>query len=221
MVNKVVRTSKCLLFLAVASSVFSNAFGWMEKWAPYFKCEPSEMKKLSPHSISNFVNSTLDEESIGCSIEPEYSQGASIDLNADGFADFVFIVPWIATGLNASGCTAYFIVSDGKGGRNENILEGYGLNLGDLVKINGKIYMRHSTFFEYFQNSRHNHWVYQIFSFGSDGVMKCANHEVGDVFPAATIFYENPKFKRVALTKDDFEGIAKSTKPLVQKYKPW
>lgn len=195
-----------------------DACAWMDQWAPEVKFEPAAIKKLSAHSISNFVNATLDESLIGISIKPEFSGGASVDLNNDGITDFIFIIPWIGNGLNAVGCTAHFIVSDGKGGRIENTLDGYGLDLADLVKKNEKIYMRHSTFVGNFKNSRHNHWVFQIFSFGADGIIRCSNHEYGDVFPAATIYYENPRFKRVQLTKLDIDKIVQSTTFRSHKY---
>lgn len=199
-----------------------NAYAWMDPWTPEVKSEPAKIKKLSAHCVSNFVNSVLansDEQMlIGISIKPEYSKGASIDLNADGILDFVFIIPWIGCGLNANGYSAHFIVSDGKGGRMENVLNGYCMKLDDLVEINGKIYMRQSEIFYGLQNSEHNYWVSQIFSFGADGAIKCANQEVGEIFPAATIYYEKPKFKSVKLSKSDLERIANTSVYSVLKF---
>lgn len=126
----------------------------------------------------------------------------------------------MGNGLNASGYNAHFIVSDGKGGRIENKLEGYGFSLEDIVKVNGRIYCRHSTFFNEFEKSDHNHWVFQFFSFGKDGVMRNANHEIGNSFPAVTIYYSNPRFKQIELTPADRQKILDETKPKSFKYNP-
>ena len=202
------------LFLSV---LVSSANAWMDQWAPGFKAEPVEVKKLSLHSVSNFVRTARSE----C---PEayapYSKGCSCDLNGDGIDDFMFIIPWMGNGLNASLEEVFFIVSDGKGGRIENVVEGYGVEPSDLVKVKGKVYFRHSYFIEELEKSKHNHWVYQVFSFGKDGKMKCANEEVGSPFPAVTIFYDNPKFKQIELTAADMKKIADETKVTVEKYKP-
>ena len=126
----------------------------------------------------------------------------------------------MGNGLNSDGYDTHFIVSGGKNGRMETVVPGYGTRLSDIVKVNGKIYFRHSTFFEHFEKSVHNHWVYQIYTFGSDGVMKSANADFGQMFPAATIFYENPKFKRVPLTPNDLNLIRKQTTYPSRKYIP-
>jgi hypothetical protein len=134
--------------------------------------------------------------------------------------DFVFITPWMGCGLNACGYDAYFIVSDGKGGRVENYIGGYGIETSDIVNINGKIYFRHSDFFGHFEKSQHNHWVFQLYSFDKNGMMKCANADVGELLPAATIFYKNPKFKAVELTKSDRRRIIEQTKPKSHAFNP-
>ena len=132
----------------------------------------------------------------------------------------MFTIPWMGCGLNASLDEVFFIVSDGKGGRIENVADGYGIEASDLVKVKGKVYFRHSYFIEELEKSKHNHWAYQIFSFGKDGVMRCANGEVGSPFPAVTIFYDNPKFKQIGLTAADLKKIADETKVSEGKYKP-
>ena len=75
-----------------------------------------------------------------------------------------------------------------------------------------------SSFFYEFEKSQHNHWVYQMFSFDTNGVMRCANLEIGASFPAVTIFYNNPKFRQIELTDADLKKIADKTKPVVKKY---
>ena len=201
-----------VLFLQVLS-----AHAWMDQWAPEFKSDPVEVKMLSSRSVSNYVASVKNED---VNVYAEYSKGCSCDLNGDGVDDFMFIIPSMGCGLNASLDEVCFIVSDGKGGRIENGLLGYGVEPSDLVKVKGKVYYRHSNDFTEFEKSQHNHWVYQVFSFGKDGKMKCANEEVGSPFPAVTIFYENPKFKQIELTAADLKKIADETKVAAEKYKP-
>ena len=92
-------------------------------------------------------------------------------------------------------------------------MEGYGVEKSDFVKVAGKTYFRHSKFFEHFEKSRHNHWVYQVFSFDKSGAMRCSNADLGKQFPAVTIYYINPKFKQIELTKGDLKTIADGTKP--------
>ena len=58
-------------------------------------------------------------------------------------------------------------------------MEGYGVEKSDFVKVAGKTYFRHSEFFEHFEKSQHNHWVYQMFSFDKSGAMKCSNGDFG------------------------------------------
>lgn len=202
-----------LMFLLVFSSI---AHAWMDSYAPKLKSIPAKLSVLSEKNIKWFVEDVKsDSEFVS-----EYSKGVGVDLNNDGFKDFVFIIPWMGNGLSASGYNAHFIVSDGKGGRVENIIEGYGIKTSDIVNINDKIYFRHSAFFESFEKSQHNHWVFQIYSFDTNGVMRCANADIGKSLPAATIFYSNPKFKAIELTQADRQRIAQETKPKTQVFKP-
>ena len=189
----------------------------MDAWAPAFKSTPAKFRELPAKSVRAFVEDAKYDYG---EFRGKYSDGAALDLNGDGIDDFVFIVPWMGNGLNASGSSVHFIVSDGAKGRIETIVECYGAELSDLVKVGEKTYFRQSNFFDNFEKSKHNHWVYQMFSFGTNGVMRCANADVGRPFPAATIFYENPKFKPVELTATDLKNIAKETKPVSRKYAP-
>lgn len=133
-----------LIFLLVFSS---GAQAWMEGWAPELKSAPAKLSVLSKKNIKWLVEDVKsDSEFVS-----KYSEGVGVDLNDDGYKDFVFIIPWMGNGLNASGYNAHFIVSDGKGGRVENMIEGYGIETSDIVNINGKIYFRHSDFFESFE----------------------------------------------------------------------
>ena len=81
------------------------------------------------------------------------------------------------------------------------------------MRVGEKTYFRHSMFFNQFEQSKHNHWVYQVFSFDKSGAMKCSNADLGKQFPAVTIYYINPKFKQIELTKGDLKKIAAGTKP--------
>lgn len=203
-----------ILILLLALSFGAHA--WMDHYAPKLKSTPAKLSVLSKKNIKWFVEDVKsDSEFVS-----KYSEGVGVDLNDDGYKDFVFIIPWMGNGLSASGYNAHFIVSDGKGGRVENILEGYGIETSDIVTINGKIYFRHSAFFESFEKSQHNHWVFQIYSFDTNGIMRCANDDIGKSFPAATIFYFNPKFKAIELTDADRRKIAQETKPKSQVFKP-
>ena len=213
---RMVINAKISVIALFLSALVPSANAWMEKWAPVFKSDPVEVKKLSSHSVSNFVKTPRSESPEAYAL---YSGGYSCDLNEDGIDDFMFIIPWMGCGLNASLDEVFFIVSDGKGGRIENVADGYGIEPSDLVKVKGKIYFRHSYFIEELEKSKHNHWAYQIFSFGKDGVMRCANGEVGSPFPAVTIFYDNPKFKQIELTAADLKKMADETKVAVEKYK--
>ena len=203
-----------ILILLLALSFGAHA--WMDHYAPELKSTHAKLSVLSKKNIKWFVEDVKsDSEFVS-----KYSEGVGVDLNDDGYKDFVFIIPWMGNGLSASGYNAHFIVSDGKGGRVENILEGYGIETSDIVNINGKIYFRHSAFFESFEKSQHNHWVFQIYSFDTNGIMRCANDDIGKSFPAATIFYSNPKFKAIELTDADRRKIAQETKPKSQVFKP-
>ena len=203
-----------ILILLLALSFGAHA--WMDHYAPKLKSPPAKLSVLSKKNIKWFVEDVKsDSEFVS-----KYSEGVGVDLNDDGYKDFVFIIPWMGNGLSASGYNAHFIVSNGKGGRVENMIEGYGIETSDIVTINGKIYFRHSAFFESFEKSQHNHWVFQIYSFDTNGIMRCANDDIGKSFPAATIFYSNPKFKAIELTDADRRKIAQETKPKSQVFKP-
>ena len=185
-----------------------EASAWMDPWAPAFKAAPASVQALSRTSVSNYVCNILGDE-----FRWKYSEGYALDLNDDGIKDQVFIVPWMGNGLNASGYDVYFLVSNGAKGWRKTVMEGYGVEKSDFVKVAGKTYFRHSQFFEHFEKSPHNHWVYQVFSFDKSGAMKCSNADLGKQFPAVTIYYINPKFKQIELTKGDLKKIADETKP--------
>ena len=185
-----------------------EASAWMDPWAPVFKAAPASVQALSRTSVSNYVCTAL-----GYEFRWKYSEGYALDLNDDGTEDQVFIIPWMGNGLNASGYDVYFLVSNGAKGWRKTVIEGYGVEKSDFVKVAGKTYFRHSQFFEHFEKSPHNHWVYQVFSFDKSGAMKCSNADLGKQFPAVTIYYINPKFKQIELTKGDLKKIADETKP--------
>lgn len=189
-----------------------NASAWMDKWAPEFKSTPVDVQKLPMSSVSNFVSAVRDD----FDEYRRYCEGYRLDLNGDGTEDQVFILPWMGCGLGAAGYEAHFIVSNGANGKMHTVIDGYGVSAFDFVKVAGKTYFRHSDFFNRFENSNHNHWVFQVFSFDTNGVMRCGNDDFGKMFPAATIFYSNPRFKRVELTKDDLKEIADKTKPTLR-----
>ena len=200
--------------LMLASSVFAlflafDASAWMDQWAPAFKSTPADVQVLPGTSVSNYV-CTAREDFEFCL---QYCKGYALDLNDDGIKDQVFILPWMGNGLNASGADVHFIVSNGAKGRKKTVMEGYGVEKADFVKVAGKTYFRHSMFFNQFEKSNHNHWVYQMFSFDKNGAIRCGNGDFGKQFPAVTIFYNNPKFKQIELTKGDLKKIAAGTKP--------
>ena len=199
--------------LAFVSALFVlvltfEASAWMDPWAPVFKAAPASVQALSRTSVSNYVCNILGDE-----FRWKYSEGYALDLNDDGTEDQVFIIPWMGNGLNASGYDVHFLVSNGAKGRRKTVMEGYGVEKSDFVKVAGKTYFRHSQFFEHFEKSQHNHWVYQVFSFDKSGTMRCSNGDFGKQFPAVTIYYINPKFKQIELTKGDLKKIAAGTKP--------
>ena len=203
-----------LFRLVLASSVFAifltfDANAWMDQWAPVFKSTPADVQVLSGTSVSNYV-CTVREDFEFCL---QYCEGYALDLNDDGIKDQVFILPWMGNGLNASGADVHFIVSNGAKGRKKTVMEGYGVEKADLVKVAGKTYFRHSMFFNQFEKSNHNHWVYQMFSFDKNGAIRCSNGDFGKQFPAVTIYYINPKFKQIELTAGDLKKIAAGTKP--------
>ena len=185
-----------------------EASAWMDPWAPVFKAAPASVQALSRTSVSNYVCNILGDE-----FRWKYSEGYALDLNDDGTEDQVFIIPWMGNGLNASGYDVYFLVSNGAKGWRKTVMEGYGVEKSDFVKVAGKTYFRHSQFFEHFEKSPHNHWVYQVFSFDKSGAMQCSNADLGKQFPAVTIYYINPKFKQIELTKGDLKKISDKTKP--------
>lgn len=201
------------IVVIVVSFATCVANAWMEAWAPATELEQANVRKLPPRSVQYFVNTVMPEEG---EFRWEYSEGGAVDLNGDGVEDFMFIVPWMGCGLNAAGYTAYFVVSSNDKGRILTTIEGYGIGLEDVVVKGERVYYRHSDFFEVFEKSKHNHWVYQMFSFGKDGVMRCANGDFEGMFPAATIFYESPKFKRVELTRFDLDMISTKQVPSSQ-----
>ena len=199
--------------LAFASilSILAPAFdasAWMDPWAPGFKAGPAGVKALSRTSVSNYVCTAL-----GYEFRWRYSEGYALDLNDDGTEDQVFIIPWMGNGLNASGYDVHFLVSNGAKGRRKTVMEGYGVEKSDFVKVSGKTYFRHSQFVGHFEKSRHNHWVYQVFSFDKSGAVKCGNADFGKKFPAVTVYYIDPKFKQIELTEGDLKKIARETKP--------
>ncbi len=200
--------------LILASSVFAfflafDANAWMDQWAPSFKSTQADVEMLPGTSVSNYA-CTVREDFEFCW---HYCKGYALDLNADGIKDQVFILPWMGNGLNASGYDVHFIVSNGAKGRRKTVMEGYGVEKADFVKVDGKTYFRHSMFFNQFEKSQHNHWVYQVFSFDKSGAMKCSNGDFGKQFPAVTIYYINPKFKQIELTSGDLKKIAAEAKP--------
>ncbi len=200
--------------LMLASSMFAlflafDANAWMDPWAPAFKSTPANVQALPGTSVSNYVCAVLKESSEFW----QYCEGYALDLNDDGIKDQVFIIPWMGNGLNASAYDVHFIVSNGAKGRKKTVMEGYGIDKSDLVKVAGKTYFRHSMFFNHFEKSKHNHWAYQVFSFDKKGAMRCSNADFGNQFPAVTIYYINPKFKQIELTSGDLKKIAAETKP--------
>ena len=214
--SDVMRTAFAVLILLAV-----DAHAWMDAWAPTFKSTPANYRVLPAENIRAFVETLKpDNEDTYNELQVGFSKGATLDLNGDGIKDFMFTIPWMGNGLNASGHSVHFIVSDGAKGRIENIVECYGAELSDLVNVGGKTYFRQSNFFEDFKKSTHNHWVYQIFSFGTNGVMRCANDEVGRPFPAVTVYYVNPKFKQIELTESDLKKISEGTKIISRKYVP-
>lgn len=194
-----------ILFAVVLAS---DANAWMDQWAPEFEAAQADIQVLPAATVSNYVCRAAD----GGEFKWRYSGGYELDLNDDGIKDQVFIIPWMGNGLNASVDDVHFFVSDGTKGRRKTVMEGYGASKEDFVKVAGKTYFRHSNFFEHFEKSQHNHWVYQVFSFDKNGTMRCCNADFGKRFPAVTIFYINPKFRQIELTKGDLKAIADETK---------
>ena len=192
-----------ILFLAC------DAGAWMEQWAPEFTATRAEVQELSETIVSNYVFTVRDDLTFSW----QYCDGYALDLNDDGINDQVFIIPWMGNGLNASGYDVHFIVSNGAKGWRKTAMQGYGVNKSDFVKVADKTYFRHSAFFNEFAKSKHNHWVFQVFSFDKKGVMKCSNKDFGKKFPAVTIYYTKPRFWQIELTRKDLKKIAAETQP--------
>ena len=209
-----IEMNRKLFGLTIASAAFAffltfDAGAWMDEWAPAFKATPAGVQALSEATVSNYVCTAREEGEFAW----RYSKGYALDLNDDGIKDNVFIIPWMGNGLNAAGSDVHFLVSNGAKGRRKTVMEGYGVEKSDFVKVAGKTYFRHSKFFEHFEKSEHNHWVYQVFSFDKNGAMRCSNGDFGKQFPAVTIFYINPKFRQIELTQGDVKKIAAEIKP--------
>ena len=204
------RTFKLILASILSVLFFAcHAGAWMEEWAPEFTATAVEVQELSEASVSNYVFSVKDDLNFAW----QYCDGYTLDLNGDGVNDQVYIIPWMGNGLNASGYDVHFIVSNGSKGWRKTLMQGYGVDKADFVKVEDKTYFRHSTFFNEFAKSKHNHWVFQVFSFDKKGVMRCSNKDFGNKFPAVTIFYINPRFWQIELTRRDLKKIAAETQP--------
>lgn len=206
--------------LALASTVSAlclpafNASAWMDQWAPEFTATAAEVQALSGTSVSNYVRTIAWEgEPLYSPLSWQYSEGYALDLNGDGIDDQVFLIPWVGNGLNADGYDVHFFLSNGAKGWRKTVMAGYGVDKSDFVKVAGKTYFRHSAFFHEFEKSKHNHWVYQVFSFDKEGAMRCGNADFGKLFPAVTIFYENPRFRQIELTEGDLRIIAAGNQP--------
>ena len=190
-----------------------NAYAWMEAWAPQFNCTPAEVEELSAVNVRNFVSTVHPEKMDSYS---EYCEGYKIDVNGDGIKDYMYVLPWMGCGLNACGYDAHFRVSAGANKWTDTIVEGYNISKDDLVKVGAKTYFRHSYWCENFENSKHNHWVYQVFSFDKKGKMLCSNSDFDKLLPAVTIYYINPKFKQIQLTSGDLKQIEDATKQSIR-----
>lgn len=199
--------SKIILLLLTIASLNANA--WWEDHQPKMEFTPAKIKEITGDDLIPFLKLFTSE----IEWKGEYSKGVQVDLNNDGVNDYVVIIPWLGCGLNGSGYDGYFIVSVGHGSRNVYYIEGYDMSPSDIVKINGKTYFRHSTMLGNFEKSIHNHWVYQIFSFEKEGYMRRANKDIGSIFPAVTIYYNDPRFEQIELTEADIKSIEKQTRP--------
>ena len=210
--NKMDKMKKIVVGWLVAFFVLC-ANAWMDDFAPVFDCKPAKYTKLSRRSISNYV-ATVVREYGDEDIYTSCSKGCALDLNGDLIDDFVFIIPWMGCGLAGLGYEVYFVVSDGAGGRTTSMASGFWVEMSDLVTVAGKTYFRNSLDMGPFEKSNHNHWVHQVFAFGTNGVMRCANQEIGKPFPAVTIYYINPKFKQIELTAADLKKIEDMNKKM-------
>ena len=206
--------SKIAFRMALASTLSVlfltfNANAWMEQWAPEFTATKAEAQTLPGTIVSNFVFSVREELPFSW----QYCDGYALDLNGDGINDQVFVIPWMGSGLNEFGHDVYFIVSNGAKGWRKTVMKGYGVDKSDFVTVEGKTYFRHSAFFNEFERSKHDHWVYQVFSFDKKGVVRCSNKDFGKLFPAVTIYYIKPRFWQIELTRRDLKKIAAETQP--------
>ena len=204
--------NKTAIAIAFAGLLSSSANAWMEDWAPAFNCTPAAAEKLSETNVSNFVSKVRFEEDSYW----QYCEGYKLDLNGDGIKDFVYILPWRGCGLSGDWYCAHFRVSAGANGWTGTIINGYNISKEDLVNVSGKVYFRNSYYCGDMEKSAHNHWVYEVFSFDKNGVMICSNSDFGKLFPAVTIFYNNPKFKQIELTSGDRKKIEEWGKARIQ-----
>lgn len=212
MSTKEARGARFAVGVAVLGAAL-NANAWMEEWAPEFEATTPKMLALSEKEVRNFVSQVRDEDDFRAAAK--CSVGYSLDLNGDGVSDRVIIIPWLGCGLCFWGCDAHFRVSNGANGWKETVVQGYYIVPEDLVQVAGKIYLRHSNMMHAFEKSRHNHWVYQVFSFDKTGTMICSNGDFGDKFPAVTIYYNDPRFRQIELTPRDRAKIAAETQKLI------
>lgn len=197
-----------------------TAKAWMEPWAPVFPGVPAKAEVLPSARVNEFVSSVKAGDESWDAEFLKYCTGYSLDLNGDGRKDDVYLIPWMGCGLAATGYHVHFRVSAGADGWTDTVVEGRGVSKDDLSYFAGKIYFRHSAFFGEFEKSKHNHWVYQVFSFDKSGVMRCGNDDFAGLFPAVTIYYINPRFKQIELTKGDLKKIEKETKQGIRQTGP-
>ncbi len=208
-----------VIFATISTSLILpfNANAWMDEWAPAFKGDPVEVQVLPEATVSNFVCSVKKGDIDWDFDNWEYCKGYSIDLNGDGIKDSLFIVPWFGNGALAGySYEAHFRVSTGSKSWVDTAIECLGNTKADLVEVAGTIYFRHSMIYGGFEKSQHNHFVHQLFSFDKSGAMVCRNGDFGKLFPAVTIYYINPKFKQIELTKKDLREIEDKTKSIVR-----
>ncbi len=216
--------NKAAIAIALAWLLSSSANAWMEDWAPKFDCTPAEVEELPAENVSNYV-STVHFEGDWYPGDSywERCKGYSLDLNGDGIKDYVYCLPYYGCGVASRGYETHCRVSAGA----DKWVDTYILGMGDgtskdnLVKVAGKVYFRHSELFGNFENSEHNHWVYQVFSFNKQGEFICSNGDFGGLFPAVTIFYINPKFKQIKLTSRDLEKIERFTRGISEQHGPY
>ena len=75
-----------ILILLLALSFGAHA--WMDHYAPKLKSPPAKLSVLSKKNIKWFVEDVKsDSEFVS-----KYSEGVGVDLNDDGYKDFVFII---------------------------------------------------------------------------------------------------------------------------------